>query len=289
MIDFPLISVIIPAHNSAKTIGIAIESMIMQTYPDLEIIVIDDNSIDNTKEVVADFVANHDNVWYYALPYNDPHRFNRQGKNINAGWMARNYGFEKVNGDWITFQDADDASLINRIEVQYNLAIEYNSSHVCVDWQMFKEEYVSKKLDVEKLFNEKEEVIVPADYILKLVKETKGPLMNILGGAHQMIPFSLKRLRFIDKLFFKSWEPYPCAGNSPLIRREVIEKMKFRPLNARIWPSQRGRGTDRDFNFAVAEAFRDSISVKLPLYLWRVKSQNPEYLGYELEKCLREG
>lgn len=289
MTKLPLISVIIPAHNSAKTIGIAIESMIMQTYPNLEIIVIDDNSTDNTKEIVADFVANHDNVKYYPLPYTDPHRFNRHGMNINAGWMARNYGFETVKGSWITFQDADDASLTNRIEVQYNLAIEYNSSHVCVDWQMFKEEYAGKKLDVEKFFSEKKDIIVPPDYILKLVKETKGPLMNLPGGAHQMIPFSLKRLRFIDKLFFKSWEPYPCAANSPLIRREVMEKIKFRPLHKRIWPSQRGRGADRDFNFAVAAAFRDSISVKLPLYLWRVKSQNPEYSSYELEKCLREG
>ena len=277
---YPLISVIIPAHNSAKTIGVAIKSMIMQTYPNLEIIIIDDNSADNTKEIAADFISKNDNVKYYPLPYNDPHRFNRYGLNINAGWMARNYGFEKVNGDWITFQDADDASLINRIEVQYNLAVEYNSSHVCIDWQRFKEEYVGKKLDVEKVFSEKSDIIVPSDYILELVKETKGSLMNILGGAHQLIPFSVKKSRFVHKLFFKSWVSYPGAANSPLVKRELIEKIKFRPLNARIWPSQRGRGADRDFNFAVAEAFGDSISVKLPLYLWRVKTQHPDYEGY---------
>jgi len=277
---YPLISVIIPAHNAAKTIDIAIKSMIMQTYPNLEIFVVDDNSTDNTKEIVMNFISESDNIKYYSLPYNDQHRFNKHGKNINAGWMARNYGFEKVNGDWITFQDADDASLINRIEVQYKVAIEYNSSHACVDWQMFKEEYVGKKLDVEYIFNEKDDVIVPTDYILELVKETKGPLMNILGLAHQLISFSLKRRKNFEKLFFRSWEPYPGVAGAPLVKQEVMNKIKFRSLDARFWPSERGRGADRDFNFAVAEAFRDSISVRLPLYLWRVKTQHPDYKEY---------
>lgn len=283
----PLISVIIPARNSAGTIDVAITSILQQTYPNLEIIIIDDNSTDNTEEVVKPFVTNNDNVKYYKLPYDDPKRFNKRGTNINAGWMARNYGMEKAQGEWITFQDADDASLSNRIEVQYNLAIEYNSRHVCVDWQEFKEEYLGKKLDIEKLFNDKEDIIVPTDYILRLVKQTKGTLMSVLGRAQQMIPFRLKRVTFVEKLFFKSWQPYPCAGNSPLIKREVMEKVKFRPLHKRIWSSARGRGADRDFNFAVAQEFRNSISVKLPLYLWRVKSQNPEYPGYTLGKYIR--
>ena len=68
---------------------------------------------------------------------------------------------------------------------------------------------------------------------------------------------------------------------------EVKERIKFRPLRKRVWPSQRGRGADRDFNFAVAEEFKKSICLRLPLYLWRVKSQNPEYSGYKLEKYIQ--
>ena len=61
----PLISVIIPTHNSANTIGIAVESILNQTYPNLEIIIVDDNSTDNTWEVINPYVTNNDNVFYY--------------------------------------------------------------------------------------------------------------------------------------------------------------------------------------------------------------------------------
>ena len=287
MKSLPLISVIVPAYNSSETIGVAITSILQQTYPNLEIIVVDDNSTDDTEKVVAPFVRGNNNVRYYKLPYDDPQRFNRHGINVNAGWMARNYGMEKAEGEWITFQDADDASLSNRIEIQYQFAMEHEALHVCIDWQQFKDEYVGKKLDISKISADKENTVVPADYILRLTRETKGLLMGILDGAHQMIPFRLKRVRFIEKLFFKSWEPYPCAANSALIRREVKERIKFRPLHKRVWPSQRGRGADRDFNFAVAEEFKKSICLRLPLYLWRVKTQNPEYAAYKLEKYIR--
>ena len=52
MTEKPLISVIIPAHNNEQTIATAIESMVKQTYTNLEIIVIDDNSTDDTKKLV---------------------------------------------------------------------------------------------------------------------------------------------------------------------------------------------------------------------------------------------
>jgi hypothetical protein len=76
-------------------------------------------------------------------------------------------------------------------------------------------------------------------------------------------------------------ESYPGTGNSPLFKRAVIEKVKFRQLKDRIWSSFTGRGADRDFNFQVAETFKNSITVYLPLYLWRVNKQNPRYEKYE--------
>lgn len=267
----PLISVIIPAHNSATTIGTAIASMAEQTYPNLEIIVINDNSTDKTAAVVRELTKKYTNLFYYALPYDDPHRFNRRGRNINAGYAARNYGFEKVRGQWITFQDADDASLLNRIEVQYELAQKYNSNHICIDWQTYDDALIGKKLDVDKILSVQREVMISKQEIQKLAKKTKGPIVPFLGQLNALIPFEFKRLRIINKLFFGSLDPYPCAGNSPLFRREVIEKVKFRPLAERIWPSFMGRGADRDFNFQVAETFQNSYAFCIPLYLWRVK------------------
>jgi len=276
-----LISVIIPTYNSAETIGTAISSILEQTYSNLEIIVIDDNSKDNTEETVEQFKKKDSRIKYFALSYDDPYRFNRRGKNINAGWMARNYGIEKAKGDWLTFQDADDASLNNRIEVQYQMAKEYNSSHVCIDWQKFDERYLRKSFNVEMFVKNNPDILVSTKKILGLVKKTKGCLFSISGNFYQWIPFLFKKRGPLKSLFFKSWESYPCAGNSPLIKKEVVNKVRFRPLTKRVWPSRRGRGADRDFNFQVAETFKNSICLKLPLYLWRVKTKNSNYIDYE--------
>lgn len=87
----PKFSIIIPSYNRAGTLGRAIESIINQTYPAHEIIVVDDGSSDNSKEVVEVFP----NVRYI---YQD-----------NAGVSsARNKGAELTCGDWLIFLDSDD-------------------------------------------------------------------------------------------------------------------------------------------------------------------------------------
>lgn len=278
--DLPLISVIIPTYNSAQTIGVAIRSIQDQTYPNLEIIVIDDKSTDETRSVVEVISKTDSRVNYFLLPFDDPYRYNKRGRNINAGYMARNYGLEIARGKWITFQDSDDASLINRIEAQYELALKYNATHICVDWQQFYAEHLGKSLDIKKIISEHPDVIITPQEIANIAKRAKGVIVPFLGPIGKYIPFEWKRLRIINKLFFGSLEPYPGTGNSPLFRSEVIEKVRFRALSERIWPSFTGRGADRDFNFQVAETFNNSFVFKLPLYLWRQKSQNAEYADY---------
>lgn len=277
----PLISVIVPTHNSAKTITTAIESMLSQTYPNLEIIVVDDNSADNTEEIVKNISKIDSRVKYFSLPFDDPQRFNKRGRNINAGYMARNYGFDKSNGEWITFQDADDASLLNRIEVQFDLAQKYSANHVCVNWQKYEDYLIGKSLDVNAIENDGLIKIIEPNELTSLARKTRGPIVPLLGKLNTFIPFEWKRLRGINKLFFGSLEPYPGTGNSPLFRREVIDKVKFRKLSDRIWPSFMGRGADRDFNFQVALTFQKSISCNLPLYLYRANHQHKDYVDYE--------
>ena len=276
MTEKPLISVIIPAHNNAKTIDTAIASMIEQTYPNLEILVIDDNSTDGTGEVVRKLAKKYKNLFYYPLPFADPNRFNKRGRNINAGYSARNYGFEKVRGKWITFQDADDASFLNRIEIQYELAEKYGATHLCIDWQRFDPSLLGEKLEVGKFIAEPGAMVHPRD-IDTLARKTKGVFIPFLGQINRFIPFEWKRLKIVNRLFFCALDAYPGAGNSPLFRREVIEKVQFRKLQDRIWPSFMGRGADRDFNFQVAETFKNSYTFFIPLYLWRQKSQNERY------------
>jgi glycosyltransferase involved in cell wall biosynthesis len=99
------VSVIIPAYNSEKFIRRAIDSVLAQTHPAEEIIVVDDGSTDSTGEIVQS--------------YGPPVQYVRQD---NAGpGAARNTGIRAAQGDWIAFLDSDDEWLPEKLQVQLDL------------------------------------------------------------------------------------------------------------------------------------------------------------------------
>lgn len=109
----PLVSVIVPAYNAEKFVKKAIDSIISQTYKNLEIWLLDDASSDNTKEIL--------------LSYKDERiRHYFTGENTKKIGIV-NKVLTKVNGDYIAFQDADDWSELDRIEKQMD-AIQENES-----------------------------------------------------------------------------------------------------------------------------------------------------------------
>jgi glycosyltransferase involved in cell wall biosynthesis len=102
----PLVSVIIPAYNSAKVIGEAIESILNQTYRNIECIIIDDRSSDDTWETVQVYASRDTRVRAY-----------RNEHNLGIGGN-RNKGIELARGTYICWQDGDDISINTRIERQ---------------------------------------------------------------------------------------------------------------------------------------------------------------------------
>ncbi len=100
----PLISVLIPAFNSETMIRRAIDSALAQTVQDLEVLVIDDASTDQTASVVASYADREIRV-----------RLHR--RTINGGPAAsRNTGLQLARGEWIALLDADDLMLPDRLE-----------------------------------------------------------------------------------------------------------------------------------------------------------------------------
>jgi glycosyltransferase involved in cell wall biosynthesis len=98
----PMVSVIMAAYNASAFISEAIESVLSQSYENIELIVIDDGSKDDTKAKI--------------MPYKGNLRYLRQN---NAGVSAaRNLGLLSARGDLITCFDADDIMLCDKIEVQ---------------------------------------------------------------------------------------------------------------------------------------------------------------------------
>ncbi|WP_207495276.1 glycosyltransferase family 2 protein [Aridibaculum aurantiacum] len=94
--DNPLVSVVTPVYNRSDSIGKCIHSVISQSFKDIEVIVIDDGSTDNTRSVIESILEKHPCVILVK---------NENNKGVN---FARNRGIEKARGKFILFLDSDD-------------------------------------------------------------------------------------------------------------------------------------------------------------------------------------
>lgn len=103
MKDSPLVSVIIPVYNYERFLAEAIESVLSQTYRELEVIVVDDGSTDRSGEVARSFAGKGVSYCHQ----------------VHAGiGPARNKGVELARGDFLAFLDADDRWPEEKLERQ---------------------------------------------------------------------------------------------------------------------------------------------------------------------------
>jgi glycosyltransferase involved in cell wall biosynthesis len=114
----PIVSIVIPCYNAAALIGDAIRSALGQTYPETEVIVVDDGSTDDSVNIVRSFGPR---VRCEA----GPHR---------GAPAARNRGLSVASGDWIQFLDADDLLFPEKIEKQIQARPKDSDSIVFCDY-----------------------------------------------------------------------------------------------------------------------------------------------------------
>ena len=95
MPESELISIIIPAFQVEGYLRQCIESVLQQTYQSLEIILVDDGSLDNCGIICEEYARKDKRV----------HCYHKANEGISS---ARNYGLERAHGEWIGFVDADD-------------------------------------------------------------------------------------------------------------------------------------------------------------------------------------
>lgn len=101
----PLISIVMPAYNSEKTVSKSIESVLKQTFNNWELIIIDDASNDQTAEIVSD-------------KFKDTRiKLIRNATNLGPA-NARNIGLDGVKGTYVAFLDADDFWANEKLEIQ---------------------------------------------------------------------------------------------------------------------------------------------------------------------------
>lgn len=107
MNNFPLVSVIMPTYNHAKFIEQAIISVLNQTYKNFEIIIIDNNSNDNTQAIVKKYKKNY-KIRSFLI------------SNDGVIGKSRNYGIIKAKGNFVAFLDSDDYWYSNKLEICIN-------------------------------------------------------------------------------------------------------------------------------------------------------------------------
>lgn len=122
------VSVIMPSYNYGKYLAEAIDSVLLQSYADLELIVVDDGSTDNTQEVLGQITD----------PRMTAIKINNSGVSV-----ARNAGLNAASGEYIAFIDADDRWLPSKLEKQVRLfEAEPSVDLVFTDFSRFDEEKV---------------------------------------------------------------------------------------------------------------------------------------------------
>lgn len=109
------ISIIMPVHNSGKFLDLSINSVLNQTYKNIQFIIIDDNSTDNSNDIIIKYKQLDERIVFKKLESDK--------RGVAA---ARNKGLDLANGDYIAWIDSDDIYHSNFIEYMLKIALKYN-------------------------------------------------------------------------------------------------------------------------------------------------------------------
>ena len=193
------LSLIIPVYNVEKYLERCLESVVNQTFKDIEIIIVNDGSTDNSKSIIEKYLKQYpEKIKYY--------------EKENGGLSsARNYGLKYATGEYVAFLDSDDYVEPTMYEEMYNTAKKENSDMVECD---FMWEYPDKIVhDIGSFYEGKKETIEKARVVAwnKLIKR------EIIEREKLEFPFGL---RYEDVEFFYKLVPY--LNNISFVKKEFI-------------------------------------------------------------------
>ncbi|MES2922360.1 MAG: glycosyltransferase family 2 protein [Verrucomicrobiota bacterium] len=137
----PLVSICIPCHNATPYVGAALESALAQTWPNLEIIVVNDGSTDGSGEVIAEFESRGVKVIH---------------KHCGSAAKARNCALREAAGDYIKFFDADDLLSPEMVEKQMLRLNGRNDAIASSEWGRFYDELSSFQPNPQSVWRDME-------------------------------------------------------------------------------------------------------------------------------------
>ena len=219
----PKISIIVPVYNVEKYIDKCLRSLTQQTLQDIEIIIVNDGSLDNSVEIIEKYVKeNPTKIKYY--------------EKKNGGLSsARNYGLEYAIGDYIAFLDSDDYVDFNMYEEMYNLAKKENADMVECDF-IWEWEYGKKIFDKRREYKTKEEMmkkprVVAWNKIYKReiinkykIRFPEGLIYEDMEFFYKLLPH-LNRISYINKYFVHYTQREDSITNKQTQKVEDIFKI----------------------------------------------------------------
>jgi len=153
----PTVSIIIPYYNAEKTLQRAIDSALAQTYPAIEILLVDNNSTDQSAQIAAQNKLRHSGKIKLLIE-------SKSGSNF-----ARNTGLKNAQGDWLQFLDADDEILPEKINHQLELMQLYPECDVI--YACYSEVIPHENKNRVRIYTRRQ---VSSDLITGLVNSTLG-------------------------------------------------------------------------------------------------------------------
>ena len=148
-----LISIIIPVYNVEKYIANCLESVINQTYNNIEIIIINDGSTDNSQSIINEYSKKDTRI----------KKFIKENGGLSD---ARNYGLDKANGTYVTFIDSDDSITTDYVEYLYNL-IKMNDAEMSIA----SIKVVANKKELDYGQNYKNKILSQKETLRRMVTE----------------------------------------------------------------------------------------------------------------------
>lgn len=189
----PLVSIIVPVYNAEKYLNQCIDSLINQTYRNIQIILVDDGSTDRSGKICKN----------YSLMDNRIKLVNQNNAGLSS---ARNKGIEISSGSYVSFLDSDDWLELNAIEIALNELINFECDLIL--WQMIKE-YESESIKVKGSFGK--DILFTKDSMKDLYRRAFGPICSELskpqlidsflsawGKIYKSEIIKINNLKFVD-------------------------------------------------------------------------------------------
>ncbi|MDD3187022.1 MAG: glycosyltransferase family 2 protein [Bacilli bacterium] len=190
------VSVLIPVYNASKYLKDTLNSVVKQSLKDIEIVIANDGSTDDSEEVIRKFKKKYKNIKYFYK------------KNTGVA-DTRNFLIEHANGEYIAFLDSDDTIDRKMYEEMYNLAIDKKADMVICDFNEIHDLFTV----VKKGINEESKILSPPALWNKLVKKefylnNRFPDVTIGEDMTVILRMMVKKIKieYINKPFYNYYK-----------------------------------------------------------------------------------